>query len=334
MCIRDSVGPVIALFVSVTLINLDYSYYSLAVGQTLGYLVDLLIGRVLKPKSMSWKPKFDRLKSVARVGIYTSLINMFTRFESTIPDLILGKLASTSFVAFFSRALGLHLFIQELLCNGISKIALPYISEQKRADKCMKDTYKNASEMTLGFILPPAICATIAAETLIMFLFGDQWGASVGLAKVLGVWIVLKTLTYFAIPTLITNRAEKELFYSRAITLGFLIVAIVFCVAMEPRYISLAFVATGIIDYILISWLLYKQIHLNPFDYLFSIKKTLFISLICSSVTLFISQFNEHFDNYMMLGIYLVVLVPTWLIMLLLVKHPLALQIKSLILQR
>lgn len=323
LMILQTAGPLVGLLVSILCIYEGFSYYSLAFGQCAGLGVDAVLSWLLRSKAMCWIPAFSNLRSIARVGIYTSLINMFSRFETTMPDLILGKVTSTAFVAYFSRALGLHLFIKDFLFNGISKVAMPYISAQNRAGKCMKETYLMASELTICFILPPTIAATIAAELLIGILFGEQWERSIVLAKALGFWMGVKCLTYYAKPLLLIKHNEKELFFIRLAVLTFLILSVIAVINIEPSYIAHAFIVAGVFDFLLISSLLKKTINLGFGEFFQRMIKTGGVTLICTLIAFLTFNFVSECNIYIAILLYGGILTFVWVSTIFLIRHPL-----------
>lgn len=326
----QNLGPIFGLTLSIILIYKGYSYFSLAWGQAISSLVSLILAFFVKPIGMNWFPKFKGIKSLAKIGFYASFINVFGRLELTLPDLILGKISTPTTVANFSRAIGLQVFIKDTLLSGISKVSLPYMASLNREKKNIKESYKGASELTLGFILPVILAATIASETLINLLFGPQWQNAIDATKALGVWSMLTCLIFYSRALLFTLHAEKSLFFSRFFLLAVLVVSITSLTDYGLTYISYSFILIGFLDLLITTYLLNHYISLSFIEYFLSIKKSLTITLICGLISYIVRDMTtpeQHLTNFCL---YMAVLAPTWLIFIYALKHPLSDQITKL----
>ncbi|APD86966.1 hypothetical protein BM527_13210 [Alteromonas sp. Mex14] len=316
----NAIGFLITLFG----IELGYSYYSLAIGQTSSAFISFVIALFVKPSSMRLIPRFSGFSSIAKVGFYTSFINLFGRLESIFADLFFGKTNGPSFVAIFSRALGFHTFVRDTLVSGISGVVLPHFSKSYREGKSTKRTYINSNVMITCFILPPMICATILSEPLILLMFGDQWTDSVVFAKVLGTWICIKSLTFLVNPALIILKKEKTLFWVRAGAMLSLFVLIALLNNIESVNIAVAFVISAIIEFLMLSILVKQNIGIGPWFYINSIRKSLWVVIWCSATCyLTFVVFGRYVDPLALIAIEASILVPTWACSLKLLSHPL-----------
>ncbi|MGB3724788.1 MAG: oligosaccharide flippase family protein [Glaciecola sp.] len=316
-------GPVVGLVVSITLLYQGYSYEALAIGQAMQGLVDLLVSWFIRPSSMSWKPNLVHIRSIFRVGAYTSLINLVNRLGDVIPDLILGRLGTTAFVAIVSRAIGLQLFMRDILLKGVSKIALPYIAIQSREQGNLKEYFLKTTDMALVFVVPPIIAGSVASETLIFLLFGSQWEASVPLAEWLGIWMFIKCVHYFAEPVLLAVKAESELFWCRLAGLVGLAILLALTAEYGVTGVALSFILSASLDFVLFTFLLKKHIQLSFIDLVVKVKTSVLISLLLVSIAFVIREYLvSGLSNYLQFGIYLVLLTPTWLALVHIFNHP------------
>lgn len=327
LLVIQNLGPIFGLTLSIILINKDYSYFSLAWGQAIASFITLLLAFFVRPAGMKWLPKFKGTKSLARIGFYASFVNVFGRLELTVPDLILGKISTSTTVANFSRAIGLQVFIKDTLLSGLSKVSLPYMASLKREKKDIKESYIGASELTLGFVLPIILAATIASETLINLLFGPQWQSAINATKALGIWSMLTCLVFYSRALLFTLHAEKSLFFLRLFLLIILVISITSLTDYGLTYISYAFILIGILDLLITSYLLKHFISLSLVEYLVSIKKSVFITIICGLTSFLVQRVTSVEEHMLNFCLYMAILTPTWIISIYVLKHPLSIQI-------
>ena len=109
-------------------IQLDLSFYGLALANTISLIVQLIATFYFVPKEMVWKPRYKDLKPIVRVGVFSSLANILERTQKSLPDIVIGKASTTSNVAIFSRGLGFIDFLSEILISGVKPVALPFLS--------------------------------------------------------------------------------------------------------------------------------------------------------------------------------------------------------------
>lgn len=317
-------GSVTSLVTTVILILLDFSYFSMAIGEALSAIIKCAFAYFLRLQGVTWKAKLHDVKPILSVGIYTSLINIVTRMEFNIADLILGRIATPSFVATTSRAIGLHVFIKDILGNGIARVAMPYLAVSAADKNKLKTSFLDGNNLALAFIAPPIAVAAVAAEPLINLFFGDQWSASVPIAQALGAWMVVKTLISFSRQGLILVHAEKALLLARVVALISLAVAIYLCVSKFDLNLGVAFFAYSIFDLILTLLLLKRFMCIDTVAFFTSIKKSLVLIALCFISALGLNVLLGGFNNDVLLIVaYGVVMTPIWLLGLYFLKHPL-----------
>lgn len=323
---------IIGLVITVLCIQYyELSYYSLAIGQVAAATLSFFISLIVSSQEMRFIPCFSKFSSIAKVGFYTSFINLFGRLESIFADLIFGKTNGPSFVAIFSRAMGLQLFVRDTLVSGISGIILPYFSKKYREGNSSKVTYVETTMLVTGFLLPPLICTTILAQPLILLMFGSQWLDSVIFAQLLGGWICIKSLTFLVNPALIILKEEKRLFYYRAANLLILCACILITVSIGTINIAYAFVISSIFEFLLLSTLIRKTINLGVIELITSLKSTGLVIITCAIICWSSFQLIENFEsNIIIILIEGIILIPTWLGAIYLSSHPLRQHIPSL----
>ncbi len=329
--IIEIAGTFTSLVTTVAFIYLDYGVYSMAIGEASSATVKLLLAFLLRPEETSWKPKIFELKPILSVGIFTSFINLLARMEYSISDLILGRVSTTTTVAITSRAIGLHVFIKEILGNGIGQIATPYLSVNAKDKLELKNSFLSGNNLAAAFIAPPLAVAAVLAEPLIYLFFGDQWKSATSTAQILGLWIVLRVLVIFSQQVLIVARKEKALLLSKVMTMLFLGFAIFLASSVYSINVAFAFVAFSILDLAASLILLKISIDLTVFEFFKSMLKTIALIAICVVFSVSLSQIHHFLENPILIVIaHGSAMIPVWLFGLKLLRHPLWYQLSSL----
>ncbi|SET76924.1 Membrane protein involved in the export of O-antigen and teichoic acid [Marinobacter segnicrescens] len=327
------VGSFVNLVVTVFLIQAGFSYYSLAIGQLTQSVAQFAMIALRSEFPNFWRPAFSRLGEIASFGIYNSLTNFFRKTVTVVPDLVIGKLGTTTQVAMFSRGLGFVGFLAGTLQMGVSPVVLPYLSETRRADQDITRAYTRAVVLICALVWPVLAVAAIASLPVIRLFFGGQWDAAAPLTSVLAIWLILRATHRFANNLLVATGNERVMTAKEA----FLFVAICLLVVVAFPHglqaVANGFVVLGILEITLVTWLLAKRVGLQVGVFYRALLPNLLITVICTLTTLLISRYVdfESRDPWKPVAVIAVCLPPVWLLSLALFRHPLMAEILRMI---
>lgn len=323
--VMQNIGPLVGLITTVVLIHYGFSYFSLALGQVAITFTNLIVAYLLKPSWVTWHPKFNKLKEIVTIGMYTSGIQLLQKVQTLVPDLVLGRMSSSAYTATFSRAMGFQLFINDLLLMGIRGFALSYLSKNSENKEELKYAYLKSSDLVHCFVLPPLASAIILSETLILAMFGKQWYESIFIAKLLGIWMMFRVLHQMTIPLLISMKKEKTLFKSRLAIFTAFVIGITSVAWLSPMHIIYVFVAVGCVDSIVLFAHLKKELGLGVAKFIKNSSKAFLVTGVCALVSLLITLGIAPAANiFTTLIVAIAILGLTYLVMIRLVKHPLS----------
>ncbi|MBZ2167683.1 oligosaccharide flippase family protein [Marinobacter sp. F4216] len=326
-------GAIASLIVIVFLINMGFSYYSLAWGQVARITIQLAIIGIYPKYKSYYKPAFSRLGIIARFGIYNSLTSLFRNGVNLVPDIVIGKLGSTAQVGLFSRGMGLMDFLAGTVQKGAEPVVLPYLSETRRSGKNMVSAYILATVLATGFAWPVLAVASIASLPVIRLFFGDQWDAAAPIASALGVWLILRTTHNFANNFLITLGKEKIMIIKEAVLLITVLILVILAFPFGLHSVAGAFIILGLIEIILVTIILWRLFEFDFKFFLRSILPSIGVSFICSFVTWIISFFVSFNDEPPWKSVFILatLLPPIWLASLKLFRHPLYKEVASVV---
>lgn len=324
-------GSAVSLLTTVVFIMLDYGFYSMAIGEACSAVCKLVLAFFLKTSDTSWKPRIFDLKPILSVGIYTSFINMLGRMEFNIADLILGRISNTTTVAMTSRALGLHVFIRDVLGNGIAQVATPYLAVNASDKALLKKSFLFSNNLAAAFVAPPLAVAAVIAQPLINLFFGEQWEAATVTAQILGFWIVIRSLVGFSNQALIIAHKERRLLIAKCFTLFTLCLSIFICVDIFNINVGIAFITYAVIDLCACLFLLRSAFGLTLIEFVASITKTLLLILLCTASSLLLYRLFSNINSPLLLiGAIGSMMIPIWLTGLFILKHALWAQLSGL----
>lgn len=310
---------------AIALVMMGYSYYGLAMATLAGAIVEFLVVNFFRPKNTPWLPSFSGLKEMMRFGVFASTGGVLQRFSHSVPDLILGKLATMSDVGLFSRALGLLLFLNKMVAMAVQPVVLPHLSEIKRSGSCVSQAYLRASVMQAAFSLPLFALVSVIALPLIRVMFGDQWDFAAPIASILALWAIFQTIHCFSSVALIAAGEEKKSMEKEIVIFISRFVAIVATASYGLDMVAWGMVLSGIIEYLVNSWALKKALGLTQRDVLVAFFPTIILTAVCwitaSLVFYFIDMSGYSSDWLQFLSVSFSVLA-VWLVTIWLTNHP------------
>jgi len=315
----------IKIGVSIFLVWSEYSYYGLAWGLVIATVFEFILYFFMRGDVVSWKPSFKGFKPIISFGIYNTLINALYRFESSAPDIILGKVGTVRDVAIFSRGSGFLTFVNEMVTAGVWQVALPAMSKIKREGGNVNNGYIKASLLLGGLVLPVLAVSAVSAHPVILLIFGEQWIESVPVTQVIVGWVMLKSVHTLSTPLLISTENEKAALLKQLLVFGACLMAGIIAAPFGMYYMAWAMVFGGFVDLVIGSYILYRCLGIKPWLFLRSILRNVLIAFLCVLVTLGLDlaldfRTVEPLTAFICLAL---IMPPTWLACVFLVKHPL-----------
>ncbi len=310
---------------TVFLIFQGYTYYALAWGYTFSVIVEFFIILKYRPRDLNWRPSFRNLGPVASFGIYNSLAGFFRRGMVTAPDMIIGKLGTTTQVGIFSRGLGFIEFMSQILLMGVKPVVLPFLSEVQRSGKDVNHAYIGASVLLGGLVWPILAVASVVTLPVIRLFFGDQWDAAAPYATLLAYWAMFRTVHWFSSDLLVARGRERLMVLKEGGMFCLYFAGIALAYPAGLIYVAGCFVVVGFIDFMVTTLLLTVYLQLNALAFMKAWLVNALITLLCWSAAWGIYN-GVLMELHASIAAFLAVaaLLPAvWLISIFLLKHPL-----------
>ncbi|WP_372972231.1 oligosaccharide flippase family protein [Marinobacter sp.] len=327
------ISALISLLATILFILAGFSYYSLALGQLTRAVVQFALIVFLREFPNYWRPVFARLGEIARFGMFNSVANLFKNSVKVLPDMVIGKLGTTSQVAMFSRGLGFVDFLSGSLQMGVSPVVLPYLSEARRAGENLTKPYTRATVLICALVWPVLAVASVASLPVIRLFFGDQWDAAAPLTSVLAVWLMLRATHHFANNLLVATNNEGVMAAKETLLFGTIFLLILAAFPYGLQAVANVFLVLGVLEIGLVSWLLSRRLGLKVRAFYRALLPNLLITLICALATALISRYVdfEASNAWKPVGVIAFCLPLVWLTSLAVFRHPLLTEILKML---
>jgi O-antigen/teichoic acid export membrane protein len=300
-----------------------FSYYSLAIGLVLekAFFVSFLI--MSKPDNIPNKPRFKEFGEIFKFGSKLSFYGFCKQFRNSIPELLMGKIYSIEQVGYFARALGGVQLFNRLITKSIVNVLLPIFSKEQRESK--ESSYLIAVSHFSAFSFSFYALLFLLAEPTVHTLYGDQWGQSIPLLKVLCIWAAISSLYAFSAQQLISAGNENSLVIQEVVIFPLTLIILGIASFYGVFYIVTSLILISVIEFLLISKFIKKSSGITLLNLFTSIYKSLIIAIATASITTFFyTSFFIEYSSWSALLISSLIAFFSWLISIKVVRHPLS----------
>ena len=296
------------------LLTLDYSYYAMAYGIFLTTLIEMLLCVILVRQFNLFIPTFQHLNDVIKFGAISSLISIFRKAESIMPDLIIGKIGTSANVAITSRAIGTHNFIIDAIFQGAKHVILPYLSGVNAQDpSLLMKKFARVNAVTMLIAMPVLTATFIYMPEIIGILFGEQWIASIPIAQILTAWMLCKLMFYHFDALLYVLKHEKTILKRQISSTILLSTLLVTLYDESLNYIAYSFVAIGIYEMLYNSYIIKKIIKADISTYFSGLQLPTYCSVLVFLTNTFILSLMPDSNQIITLITGIIVSGITWM---------------------
>jgi len=295
---------------SIALVIAGFSYFGLAWGVLVGSIVEF-VAISYYDQSRSWcKPSLAEWRNVIGFGAFSSGANLLTRTTESLPDLVLGKLASMADVGYFSRGLGLMNFLDQIASSAVKPITLPYLSEINRTSGDVSKAYLR--------------CVVLHGVPLIRLFFGDQWDVAAPIASILSIWAIFKTAHGFLPSALIATGNEKSLLKKEALVTVSRFLLLVYSAQYGLVAVAYSVAFSGFLEFAICSYIASTRLSLKYTNVMRALMSNLILALTCyASAYLCILYLGETDSSLKPLLLVAAVTTAVWLVTLRYLNHEL-----------
>ena len=164
---------------------------SLALGSLATTLVTALMSVYFRPRFFPWLPGVAEIRRVLVFGSQLTASSVVATLAGGAPELLLAKLQDLTSAGLYSRANGLVQMFHRLFVDAVGAVCLPWFARQSREGGSFVAPFLKATAYVTAFGWSFCLAVICLAYPLIRVLYGNQWDASVDLARLLAVAIAL-----------------------------------------------------------------------------------------------------------------------------------------------
>jgi O-antigen/teichoic acid export membrane protein len=192
-----NVGSACAFGMTAILLAMNgFSAASLAWAQVALFVSKAILAQAIAPAPLSFPPHLKGAGPILRFGSESSVLFMSGSIGTRTPDLIIGALLTTTAVGLFSRATALADQLRTLVSGAISSVFYPAFARLRDQGEDFGPYYVRVVSGYCALTWPAMVALSVAAEPLVLLLYGERWMESAALLK----WAALSQLFFVALP--------------------------------------------------------------------------------------------------------------------------------------
>lgn len=259
---------------------LEWGAYSLAWGTVTTAVTSAILSNYWGPSPFFIWPSFKGAREMIRFGAQTTGLSVLWEFTSRYSDFIIGRLQGFTATGLMSRATGLASNVNDLLCNGLYSVALPYFSQIQRDNGDPVLAHLKIATLITGLGWPVFIALAFFAEPLTLALYGEKWLGIVRPLQILCLSYALGLPFCFQYEVVIAKGYMTKQVRAVVIIEVFRIAAVSVGVMGGLNGVATALVATQVCAIVICSFMVWPSINVKWSDYWRVVKTNLAISVI------------------------------------------------------
>lgn len=168
-------GTIGAAFIGIIMAYKGYGVWALVIQQ----IVNSLLGTIILWFTVKWRPKgvfsFSRLKGLFSYGWKLLASSLLDVVYNNIRQLIIGKMYSSSDLAFYNKGKQLpNLFITNIN-SSINSVLLPVMSKAQEQRENVKNMTRRSIKISTYVMAPVMMGLAATAPTIIEILLTEKW---------------------------------------------------------------------------------------------------------------------------------------------------------------
>lgn len=177
-------GTLAAALAGITLAYLGYGVWALVAQQIVNVSIDTIVLWVL----VKWRPtrQFSprRLKELLSYGWKLLVSSLLDAVYNNIRQLLIGKLYSSSDLAFYNRGRQFPHFFISNINSSIDSVLLPALSSGQDDKRQMKSMTRRAIKMSTYLMAPLMMGLAACADTIIPLTLTEKWSPCIPFLRI------------------------------------------------------------------------------------------------------------------------------------------------------
>lgn len=170
-----AVSTLVYFISAVGLAFLGFQHMTMAWANLVNILITGLAYNLFLDRQLPQLPSLRGWRKMVSFGTANILTALCKVINTSIPDLVLGRLSVATDVGLFSRATSTVNMVGKVIDPSISYFTLPYMARLHHTTGNVSGDFLRAGSIISSVLLPVLAWVALMAHDIVLFLFGDQW---------------------------------------------------------------------------------------------------------------------------------------------------------------
>lgn len=180
--------------VSIILAFFGFKYYAIILGSLVQALMNFLFYYSKTRISPKVKFSFGPIKKIWAFSRNQFSFNFINYFSRNFDSILIGRVFTAGALGYYNKSYQLSLYPNQILAGVITPVIQPILSEYEKDIAVIRNTYLKITRVLANIGVPLSVFCFFVASDIILFIFGDQWGASVSSFQILSLSIWLQMI--------------------------------------------------------------------------------------------------------------------------------------------
>ena len=217
---RSMIAIPIAGVLSISLAYLGYGIWALVAFSLTNMLVTVLVLSIGTNIKLKFGFSLSRAKQIYSFSGKILIANLITGSHDAIRTMVIGKVYTSSDLAYYDKAYTYAGYISDLARDSIGGVLLPAFSRSQNALDELRRMARKSVSMSAFFMLPILVGFAMVARPVVLVLLTSKWESSI---------LFLVVFCFLRIPTILKN-VDFQVYYALGKSEINLIYCIAFCV--------------------------------------------------------------------------------------------------------
>lgn len=173
------VSTLVYFIAAVSLAMLGFKHMTMAWANLVNIFITGLAYNLFLGRPLPWIPSLQGWRSLVSFGTASVITALCKAINTSIPDLLLGRMSVAADVGLFSRATSTVNMVGKVIEPSINYFTLPYMARIHHTTGNVSADFLRAGSIINSVLLPVLAWVALMAHDIVLFLFGNQWLAAV-----------------------------------------------------------------------------------------------------------------------------------------------------------
>jgi PST family polysaccharide transporter len=164
-------------------------------------LVQAAVAVIVLWRVSTWRPgrrvSGERFREMASFGSITLAIELVSYFARRGDDLLIAAFLGPVALGFFNVAYRILVIVIEVFTNTINAVAFPVFSRMQQNPRRVRRAMHAATRASSALAFPAFLGVSVLAPEIVRVMFGDGWGPSATVLRIMALTGVVDSVTYF-----------------------------------------------------------------------------------------------------------------------------------------